>query len=123
MKALKLLPKVGQVFAPALAKMQGISLSDDISSIAPALAELFDRLNAGDSQALTRELLQNTKVTVDGKFVSLNSDATIDAVFQGRLGALFGAIKLSLEVNFKDFILGALAAAQSRAPVGASEST
>lgn len=107
MRALRLMTRIGRLIMPSLAKLDGLSvgalLRAEMSSIGPAVSELFDRLTDSQAEELVREILVATAVDVDGKRVELINGAAIDKVYSGNLPALFSTIRFALEVNYGGF--------------------
>lgn len=101
MTAFGLIPRLGRVVAPTLSKLSGMNGADDVG---PALAELFSKLDPAEAQSLARDLLRATTVTIDGKTLTLDSDAKIDIAFGGRLTTLLKAAWFAVQVNFADFL-------------------
>ncbi len=123
-KALGLVPRLGKLLAPALAKLASMpgagKVSEaDLSAIAPALASLFASMDGNEAQALVRDLLAGTSVKVEGdkgpRKVELTNPGAIDGVFEGRLMTLFRVVWFALSVNFTDFIDAASTLSQATA--------
>lgn len=116
-RAHQLFWKLGKVAPYVLARIDVSQFKWDgeFTQLAPAILELFGRLSVEESTALIREILCATTVMVDGKAIAVSSDAMIDLVFSGRLGALYGTVAFVVMVNYGDFIRGALAS-QASAP-------
>lgn len=128
MRASALMARLGRVFTPALTKigsLADLTLSDDVSALAPALMALFEQLDGGEAQALIRESLAGTSVIQDGKQIPLSSEEAINLVFTGRLRTMLLVMKFALEVNYADFFdVGALAKLKGRgAPAATKEAS
>lgn len=123
LKSFSLLARLGKVIAPALGKVQGLTLESDVSALGPALAELFSRLDEADASALVRDVLASSHAVYDGKLVPLDRAETIDLVFSGRMRLLLEVLRFALEVNYGDFFGGALAAAPDQKAASQSTST
>lgn len=111
LRALSLATELGAVLIPALASLQGdvkSIMGSDLSVIAPALRELFIRLDEKDSAQLAIKILSNSYAVKDGNRIELSSQAAIDSVFSGHLSWLFQAMVFAIQVNFADFLDGAL---------------
>lgn len=110
MRALKLLPRLARLLAPALASLGTgkIDLQADVSSIANVLSQALEPLDDNQVEALSRDLLADTTVVLTDETgkrrnQTLGSVAAINSVFSGRLPAMLKAMALSVEVNFSDF--------------------
>lgn len=102
MRAMKLIHRLGKAMAPLVAAIKGKD------GLGPALQALFQSLPEAEWEGLIRELLANT--VVDGKPLFMNgSGANFDLVMGGRIGSVFKLLKLSLEVNYQDFLSDLLA--------------
>lgn len=122
MRAHRLFWRLGKVAPYVMARVDVSTIQWDggLIGLAPAILELFGRLSVEDSEALMKEILAATTVTVDGKAISLTSNEMIDHVFSGKLGSLYETIAFVLGVNYGDFISGALAT-QASAPAAGNE--
>jgi hypothetical protein len=112
-RALKLGGKIGRYVGPALAQAKGIDTEADLAALAPALAALFSGLEDADYDALLLDIFAMTSVTakLGGESLvktDLTSTGAIDNVFGRDVAALVKAAAFVLEVNFGDFIAGAL---------------
>lgn len=104
--AFRLMGRLGKLLTPALAGFKGIKFKSDVSSLAPVLAALFERLDPSESDSLAIQVLCNTLVVTGGKATTLATATDINNVFSGRLLAMFKVMAFAVEVNFKDFFLG-----------------
>lgn len=117
LRAFALFARMGKVLAPALGKMQGLSMQADVSALGPALSELFSRLDGAEAKELAKEILCATVVLVEGKRLTLSTDEAINMVFNGKLRTFIKTMAFALEVNFADFI----AAVRDSVPAAALE--
>lgn len=99
-----LMAKLGKLLAPIIGSINGISLDSDLSSLGPALTQLFSQLDGKESQNLAREILPSTSAIIDGKQITLSTPEAINYVFSGKLKTMLLVLKFSLEVNFSDFL-------------------
>lgn len=109
-RAYKLLPKLGNILAPAFSKLEGVDLTNleqDISKMAPAFAELFAKLDEAESDDLMESLLYSTSVVVEGKRLDLCNPHEIDVAFSGNLLAMMETLWFAVELNFRDFFSAA----------------
>lgn len=114
MRAHRLFWRLGKVAPYVAARVDLFKLDwSSVEGMAPALLELFGRLSVEESEALMREILAGTSVTMDGKSISLDRVEMIDHVFSGKLPALYSVVAFALVVNYKDFIPGGLASQAS----------
>lgn len=119
LRALNLMAKLGRVLAPIVGSVPGLSMQAfDLSRLGPALGLIFAQLNEGEASKLAREILVSTRVTVDGKFIELTSDAAINGVFDGRIPALLLTMGFVLEVNYSGFFPTRKGAADVAPPEG-----
>jgi hypothetical protein len=100
--ALKLMRRLGKVFAPALATFGGKSGEIDPKSFGNALEKVFDELSDDDLDHFTQQLLAGC--LVDDKAPVLPQ---IDLLFQGRTFDLVKLLVHAVRANYQDF-LGAL---------------
>lgn len=111
MRAYSVFARLGKIIGPALAAVQGVSVSNleelDVSEIAPAIGKALEGL--AEDEPLVLKLLASTFVVLDGKKIELTGDAQINRAFSGRFKALLLTLKFALEVNFSDFLDGKLA--------------
>jgi len=107
-RALKLMAKIGDVVAPALAKAEGITSGDDIAKLAPALSALFRALSQQDLDALLLEIFPSTSVQVGERITPLTSGTAIDSVFGGDWWGIVRVAAAAIIVNFADFTEGSL---------------
>ena len=120
MRSFAIMPRVLKIIAPGVAAIQGgkDGLSDlDLSELMPQLSESLNAI-AGDTR-LVYDLLASTYVVRDGKRIELNSEAKINAAFDGNLKGLLLTLKFSLEVTFNDFFPEKTASAEEA--TGASQ--
>ena len=113
MRAYGVFSRLGAILGPALAELdianvQGMSMSDDIGSLGPAVGKLLAGLST--DTALVLSLLQSTTVVVDEAKIDLLSEAAINKVFTGNFLGLLATLKFAIEVNFADFLAAGLAA-------------
>jgi hypothetical protein len=102
MRAMKLIHRIGKAMAPLVAAIKGKD------GLGPALQGMFQSLPEAEWEALIRELLANT--VVEEKVLFHNgSSQNFDTVLGGKIGTVFKLLKLSLEVNFQDFLSDLLA--------------
>lgn len=104
--AFRLMGRLGKLLTPALSQFKGVKFKSDVSSLAPVLAALFERLDPAESDSLAIQVLCNTLVVAGGKAVTLTSADAINQVFSGRLLSMFKVMAFAVEVNYKDFFLG-----------------
>lgn len=116
--------KLGKLLGPALAKAQGLSVADDVSKLAPALSELFSRLDGAEAQSLLAELLSGSVALYAGPngpvSMALGKRDAIELVFAGNLPAAIKAAVFAAQVNFSNFFGAALAAASTSATPAAN---
>jgi hypothetical protein len=103
-------PGLGRL--PALRSLKLADLGEfDVGAFLPALGTIVAQLTPDLAESLMYELLSETEVTYPrgGKLAALklNSQAAIDEVFGGDVGALLRTMKHALEVNFAGFGIGA----------------
>lgn len=122
MRSHRLLWRLGKVAPYVAAKLDFAKVDlNDFATLAPGVLELFGRLSVEESEALVKEILCATTVTLDGKAIALTTTEMIDHVFSGKLGALYVVVAFALMVNYGDFIAGALASQASAPESKASE--
>jgi hypothetical protein len=121
MKGYTLFTRLCRLAAPVIGSLaSGLNGKTDIREMSGALTELFGQLDENQASELALKLLSSTQVKLmgeDGKparIVTLTDQNTINGVFEGNLMAMFGAMRLAIEVNFADFIASALSAARAR---------
>lgn len=100
--ALKLMRRLGKVFAPALALLASngkVSLANtDISSLGTSLEKVFEELTDEDLDHFTERLLAGC--LVDGKYPVLSQ---IDVLFQGETLDLIKLLIHAVKVNYASF--------------------
>ena len=118
MRGFRLFARVGKILAPTMSNLQGLTARElkglmdaDVAALAPMVANLFAQLE--DSDSLFLELFASTKVErVDENGVprlkQLTDQDAINYVFAGNLAGMLSAAMFVLEINFADFIRGAL---------------
>ncbi len=104
MLSFTLLAKVAKIVGPALGALQKLDPSTELSGV--AMAGAFAGVDPKDATALIPEILSETAVYMDGKFIQLNSKSNIDLVFSGRLMVMFQVVGFVLQVNYGDFFEG-----------------
>lgn len=103
MRAFRLLNRLAKLVGGSLGALRGVGFKADVKHLAPILAELFDRLDPEETDALALQILGGTLVVANGKAVSLHNADAIDGVFGGRLMTMLKVLAFALEVNYKDF--------------------
>lgn len=108
----KLAPAVGHLVGGIekvedVAKLQDVDLNGEM--FAKALASLFEDMNEDQMVGLILRLINNVTAEVrleDGiKALQLNSEQGFNAVFQGRIFAVYELIYHVMKVNYPDFFV------------------
>jgi hypothetical protein len=82
----------------------------DLSGLGKAAQTLFERLTVEEFESIREELMEGAMVTMEnGNTVALKP--VFDDVMAGRAFTTLKLMQFALEVNFKDFFGGVLAAA------------
>ncbi len=122
MRAQKMLPRLGKILGPAVAKLGGMAKGLgglDVGALGDAAEALFSTLTPEEYESLTRELLETAQVTQEGKTAPLMRQ--YDDVMAGRVMTGVKLLAFALEVNFGDFLPVILASANAaRVPQSAS---
>lgn len=110
---------------PALAAMTGKaipagSILDADIDLGAAINLLFDRLTWPEMEAIQKELLATSLVSVEGKTIPLMPVA--DDLLAGKIGTLLKITAFAIEVNFKDLFQMASSATGLLAKVRSSTS-
>ena len=121
MKAYKLFGRLGRAIAPVASAVTGAMDGDaNVGSVIAGIGSVLAELDDDTLESLALAILAGTTVVVtraeggQPMVVSLVGKTEIDAAFEGSLMAMFGAMKLAIEVNFSDFIASALSAARAK---------
>lgn len=124
-RAYKLLHRLARALAPAAARAAGASqgltvaslLGVDVSSLAPALESVFDRLSEEQLDAVLKDLFAGALVTgEDVMSPHLEKREVFDDHFAGNLGRMFKVAAFALKVNYDDFFGLLVSAIASAAP-------
>ena len=100
MRALEVFARLGNMISPAIPHLSGLTLESDAI---PLLGALLRHVDPPVLLSLSKDVLSNTRVLVDGKMIPLSDNDLINLAFNGRLKALVQTIRFALEVNFSDF--------------------
>lgn len=106
MRGFAVASKVAKVVTPVLPHLKGVTMQTEIADLAPAIGELFSRLDENEGQALVRDLLAGACAVRDGQQIPLNTDDRINLAFEGNMMAMLRAALFAAEVNFSDFFAG-----------------
>lgn len=98
-RGLETLPRVTGFFRNSILALSGVN-RDKTEAIVKALAELASS-NPAELMALTKILLENTTVVVDGKRQHLL--AKFDELMIGKHATTLRLLAFALEVNYADF--------------------
>ena len=107
MRGFKLLNRLGRTFGPTVADLLGgaTSLADlNVAFLAPSIRELFDRLTEAELETLTKELLGQALVTLEGKTKPLMP--VFDIHFAGRYDDILKLLWFAVEANYGSFFGG-----------------
>lgn len=108
LQAFRLMGRLGKLLGPALQSFRGVKFrGQDIGTLAPMLATLFEQLDPDQAESLAINLMEGClAVGVGSKAIPLNNAENIDLVFGGRLMTMFKVMAFAAEVNYKDFVGG-----------------
>lgn len=108
------LVRAARALGPALGELGKAAGSKGVLDVgtsiaAGALGKLTENLSEADLEFFCEAFRRKSRVHVEGGWIPLQ-----DLVFTGRMGTMFKWLAFAFEVNFSDFLAGALA--MSRRP-------
>jgi len=120
---MRLLARLGKLLGPAAADLKAIAGAGGTDAL-PALTALLDRIDEDSVESLICQVLCNCQVVANKRPMTLDSQQAIDEVYSGRYLLLLRSMAFALQVNYGDFLRGAVGSVPApAAPASGSEAS
>lgn len=120
---MRLLARLAKLLGPAAGDLKSIAKVGG-TDVLPAVEALLERLDEDSVESLLQEILRCSQVIANKSIKTLDSQDAINDVYSGRYLLLLRSLAFAVQVNYGDFLRGALGSGLNQAPAAPqSEST